>query len=116
MAAENVHKFSAFCNPLPINCIWSGNFFELADNEFSSCTLVVGFKFTKRGEERVHGLTHFVVSVIMKIVVYLLSSSQAPHGRNVLNSRKHVRQGTLVHALPPFLLSQESTGVQAEST
>ena len=38
---EYVTKFSAFCNPLPLNSLWSGYFFELADNGPSGCTPVV---------------------------------------------------------------------------
>jgi len=46
---ENVHKFSAFCNPLALNSLWNGHFFELADNGLSGCMLVVVVNARKWG-------------------------------------------------------------------
>ena len=54
-AIENVYKFSVFCNPLTLNSLWGGHFFELADNGLLSCRLVVGFNSRKWGHSGVLG-------------------------------------------------------------
>ena len=46
---KNVYKFSVFCNPLTLKSLWSGYFFELADNGLLSSIQVVGMNSRKWG-------------------------------------------------------------------
>lgn len=46
---ENVTNFSDSCNPLTPKGLWGGIFFELADNELSGCTTVIGANSRKWG-------------------------------------------------------------------
>ena len=48
-AIENVNKFHVFYKSLASQSLWSGNFFELADNGVLSCRKVVGKSSRKWG-------------------------------------------------------------------